>query len=87
MPDKMFVIIKVNAKEMEKVGELAEKLKTLKNGEIREVKREPIGFGIEVIKVGALVNEKEEGALERLKKEIDSMKLVEYSEIEAMTLV
>jgi len=87
MGDKTFVIIKVKAKDMEKLTELEDALNQLKSGEVKDVKREPIGFGIETIKLGVLINEKEEGALEKLIKEVKEIKLVESSDVEGMTLV
>lgn len=87
MGDKTFVIMKISATDMEKLDELEEKLKQIKNGEVREVRREPIGFGVEVFKIGVLINEKEEGALEKLKNEVESIELVETAEVEGMTLV
>lgn len=87
MADKMFVIMKINAVDMEKLGELEEALKQLKSGEVKEVRREPIGFGVETIKMGVLIEEKKEGALEKLKKEIEEIDLVDSAEVEGMTLV
>ena len=87
MADKTFVIMKITSQDMEKLSELEESLKQLKSGEVKDVKREPIGFGIEVIKLGVLINEKEEGALEKLKKEVSEIGLVDSMEVEGMTLI
>ncbi|MEK6941976.1 MAG: hypothetical protein AABW85_03910, partial [archaeon] len=86
MADKMFVIVKINATDMEKLDELETAIKKIKNGQVKDIKREALGFGVEIIKAGIIINEKEEGALEKLKNEIDKIKLVETAEIEGMTL-
>ena len=87
MADKMFVIVKINATDMEKLDELETAIKKIKNGQVKDIKREALGFGIEILKAGIIINEKEEGALEKLKNEIDKIKLVETAEIEGMTLL
>ncbi len=87
MADKMFVIFKISPKDMDHLDELVEKIKKIKSGQVKDIKREPIGFGIEIIKAGIMVNEKEEGALEKLKNEIDKIDLIENAEIEGMTLI
>ena len=51
------------------------------------LKREPIGFGIIVLKVGVLVNEKEKNAMEKATKELESLSLLERVEQESMTLL
>lgn len=87
MPSKTFVVFKVSAKEPGESKKLAESLRKLKSAQVKDVKSEPIGFGIEVIKVGVLVDEKDEQAIEKTLNEIKQNKMVETVEIDAMTLV
>ena len=87
MPSKTFVIFKVSAKEPQKTKELMNSLKSLKNGEVRDVKAEPIGYGIEVVKVGVLFDEKDQEGIEKTLNEIRANKLVEGAEVDGMTLV
>ncbi len=87
MPGKTFVVYKASAKEMEDVPKLVQELRNLKNAQVKDVKTEPIGFGIEVIKVGVLVDEKDQDAIEKTLNEIKANKLVQDVEIDAMTLI
>ena len=87
MADKMFVIVKINATDMERLGELETAVKKIKSGQVKDIKREALGFGVEIIKAGIIINEKEEGALEKLQNELNKIKLVETAEIEGMTLL
>ena len=84
---KIMVIVKIKAEDMEKLDETVEQIKTIKSGEVKDIKREPIGFGVEVIKAGILIPEKQEGALEALTKELNELSLVEEAEVEGMTLL
>ena len=54
---------------------------------MRDIKRVPIGYGIELIKVGILVNEKEPGAIEKVTSELQGLSTVQEVEQEAMTLL
>jgi len=72
---------------MEKISETEEKIRGIKSGVVKDIKREPIGFGIELIKVGVIVNEKEAGAMEKVTKELQDIEGVEEVEQEAMTLL
>ena len=87
MPDKAFIIYKVTPKDMDNIAETERAVKGIKSGVVKDVKREPIGFGIELIKVGVLVNEKEAGAMEKVTKELQDIEGVEEVEQEAMTLL
>ena len=72
---------------MDNIAETVEDVKSIKSGIVKDVKRDPIGFGIELIKVGVLVNEKEAGAMEKVTKELQALSSVEEVEQEAMTLL
>ncbi len=84
---KTVLIYKVNAKDMEKLDETLESLKTVKKGEFRDAKRIPIAFGAEVIKAAFTVPEKDDKAVEELTKEINELPLVEDAEMQEMTLL
>ena len=87
MPDKSFIVYKVTPKDMEKLEDTKKELLTLKSGEVKDIKEDSIGFGIVMLKVGVLVNEKEEGAMEKATKELESLETVEEVEQESMTLL
>lgn len=72
---------------MEKIGETEKEVRTIKSGIVKDVKRDPIGYGIELLKVGVIVDEKVEGAMEKVTKELESLKSVEEVEQIGMTLL
>ena len=84
---KTMVIYRVTPKEMEKLDETIEQVKQLKSGNVVDVRKEPIGFGITVLKVGVVVPEKVEGAIEKATEELNSLELVEEAEQQEMTLL
>ncbi len=84
---KILVIYKINAKDLDKLDETVKAVKGIKNGEVKDVKREPIGFGVEVIKAAILIPEKDDAILNKVTEEINSLKLVEDAEVELMTLL
>jgi translation elongation factor EF-1beta len=87
MPSKTMLIIRVKPEEMEKIDKIIESIKKIKTGEVREVRKEPIGFGIELIKAGILVPSEDETMPEKVIKEITKIKGVEEAEVEGMTLL
>lgn len=87
MPDKSFIIYKVTPKDMEKIDETEKAVKGITSGDVKDVQRDPIGFGIEMLKVGVIVNEKEEGAMEKVTKELEALDSVEEVQQESMTLL
>ncbi len=87
MPDKTLLILRINAKDMEKLDETVEAIRGIKSGAVKDVKRQPIGFGVEVIKAGILVDSKDQEAPDRVMKEISALPEVEDAEVEGMTLL
>ncbi len=84
---KTFLIYRVKAEEMDKLEECEKEIRDIKSGVVKDVKREELGFGIEIIKAGILVEEKKEGAIEAVTAELNSLKSVEEAELEGMTLL
>lgn len=84
---KIFLIYRVKAKEMDKLEGCEKEIGDIKSGEVKDIKREGLGFGIEMIKAGIIVEEKKEGAVEAVTAELNSLKSVEEAELEAMTLL
>ncbi|MFH1586582.1 MAG: hypothetical protein ABID38_01855 [Candidatus Diapherotrites archaeon] len=84
---KTFLIYRVKAKDMEKLEECEKEIRGVKSGEVKDVQRDPIGFGVEMIKAGILVEEKQEGAIEAVTAELNSLESVEEAELEGMTLL
>ncbi|MDD5162792.1 MAG: hypothetical protein PHD95_01140 [Candidatus ainarchaeum sp.] len=83
---KTIVIMKITPKE-EQIETALKEIKAIKNGTVKDIQKVPIGFGIEIIKAAILIEEKKEGALEALQKEVSSLKSIEEAEVENMTLL
>jgi len=86
MPSPTLVVLKIYPADIESIPLVEEAVKKLKNGEVKEVRRDPIAFGMELIKV-AIILPPAEDAMEKLENEIKSIKGVNEMEVEAMTLL
>jgi translation elongation factor EF-1beta len=84
---KAMIIFKIKVKEPEEIDKAVAAIKGIKSGQVKDVKKFPIGFGIELIKAGILIDDKKEGSLEALTAEISSLPEVEEAEVEGMTLI
>ena len=83
---KTLVIFKIKPKDFEKIDEAMEQVKTIKKGIVKDIKKVPIGFGIEIIKAAVLFEEKKED-IEGATQEIAALPLIEEAEVEGMTLL
>ncbi|MDP2974081.1 MAG: hypothetical protein Q8N60_03455 [Candidatus Diapherotrites archaeon] len=84
---KTVLIYQIKAADMDELDATIEAIKKAKNGEFRDAKRIPIGFGVEIIKAAFTVPEKDDTAVERLTKELNSLEEVEEAEMQEMTLL
>ncbi len=87
MGNNTMIIVRINAKDLEKIDDTVKAVKGIKSGEVKDVQKRPIGFGVEVVKAGILVDSKDEGAIERVIQEISKLPEVEDAEVEGMTLL
>ena len=62
-------------------------LRALKEGSFRDLKREPIGFGIEVIRVGYVIPDKIDGAMTKLEDAVKAVQGINNAEVEMLTLL
>ena len=62
-------------------------LREIKEGQFRDLKREPIGFGIEVIRVGYLIPDKVDGAMTALEDAVKKVDGVKEAEVDMLTLI
>ena len=61
-------------------------LKQIKIGEIKDIKKEPLAFGMYLVRLGVLFQEKQE-KMEEFEKAIREIKEVSDVEVEGMTLL
>ena len=80
------VIFKIKPKDFEQIDEAMEQVKGIKAGIVKDIKKVPLGFGIEIIKAAVLFEEKKED-IEGATKEICALSLIEDAEVEGMTLL
>ncbi|MEK6959231.1 MAG: elongation factor 1-beta [archaeon] len=83
---KVLVVYKVFA-DPEVLEKVSEALKSITEGEFKDMRREPIGFGIEIIRVGYVVPDKVDGAMDALEAAIKKIPGVNQAEVEALTLI
>lgn len=80
------VIFKVFT-DPENMGAVEKELRKITAGDFRDLKREPIGFGIEVIRVGYIVPDKVDGAMEKLETAVKAVKGINEAEVDGVTLL
>lgn len=80
------VVFKVFS-DPENLDSVTNALKEVKEGAFRDLKREPIGFGIEVIRVGYVIPDKTDGALPQLEEAIKKIPGINQVEVDMMTLL
>jgi len=83
---KVMVIFKVFC-DPENLDKVCEKLKAITAGAFRDLKREPIGFGIEVIRVGYVIPDKTDGAMGALEEAVNKVEGINQVEVEMATLI
>lgn len=80
------VILKVFPEAPGDEEEVVEALKGLKTGEVKDVQKEPLAFGMFVVRVGVLLPEKKE-PMNELQEEVKAIPKVKDVEVEGMTLL
>lgn len=80
------VLLKVSPEAPGDEVEVEAALKELKTGEVKDVKKEPLAFGMFVVKVAVALPEKSE-PMEELQAEVKAIPKVQSVEVEGMTLI
>ncbi|MDD3083625.1 MAG: hypothetical protein PHP82_01245 [Candidatus ainarchaeum sp.] len=85
---KAMVIFKIFS-DPEKISQVEENLKKIDIEQIKfqDIKREPIGFGIEVIRVGYIVPDKTDGLMPQLEEKISKIEGINQIEMDGVTLI
>jgi len=71
----------------DQIESVEKQLREITAGSFRDLKKEPIGFGIEVIRVGYVIPDKTEGAMSGLEAAVAAVKGINQAEVEMMTLL
>lgn len=79
------VILKVFPEAPGDEVEIEEALRKLKIGEVKDVQKEPLAFGMYILRVGVLLPEKKE-PMNELEAEIRAIPKVKDVQVEGMTL-
>jgi translation elongation factor aEF-1 beta len=85
---KALVVFKVfsDPKNLDKVEEGLKNI-TIEDIKFQDIKREPIGFGIEVIRVGYIVPDKTDGLMPALEKAVEEVEGVNNVEMDGVNLI
>lgn len=81
------VVFKVYPEAPEDVERVEKGLREIKAGEFKDLKKEPLAFGMELIRVGYLIPDKTEGVMDALENAVRNVPGVSNAEVEAQTLV
>jgi len=84
---EVMVIFKVLPEEPGKEDSIVEALKQVKSGRVVEVRKEPLAFGMFVVKAGIVIPDKEDGRMQALEDEIKAIPGVNQAEVEGTTLL
>jgi len=80
------VIFKVFV-DPENIDAVEKSLRAITAGDFKDLKREAIGFGIEVIRVGYVIPDKVDGAMTNLEAAVKAVPLINEAEVEMATLI
>lgn len=85
----MFVVFKVVTEDLDQLDNIEKAIKEIKSAvaELKDVKRIPIGFGIEIIKVGFIAQEKDDKVVPELTEKLQKISHVTEVEMESMNLL
>ena len=78
------IVYKIYPEEGKNINELMDELK--KNERIKSIKKEPIAFGLEVIKIGVIMDDKKDQP-EQIEQEIRKTAGIKEMESEDITLI
>ena len=83
----VMVILKIFPAEPGIEDAIIEKLKTVSSGKLADVKKDPLAFGMFVIRAGFIIPDKEDGRMPALEKEVRAIEGINEMEVEGATLV
>jgi len=87
MGSKILVVFKVFPEGPEEVAVVEKGLRALQQGEFKDLKKEPLAFGLVTIKAAYIIPDKVDGAMEKLEAAVRGVKGVNEVEVDAVTLL
>jgi len=81
------VIFKIYPEGIDEIEQVEKGVKAITEGDVKEVRREPIAFGLELIKAGIAIPDKEEGRMQKLEDAVRAIPGVKEVEVEGITLI
>lgn len=83
----VLVVVKVYPEGPDEAEMVESGVKGIKSGSVKDVKRSPLAFGLDIIRAGILIPDKKEGAMGALEQELRSLRGVKDLEVEGVTLL
>jgi translation elongation factor aEF-1 beta len=83
----VLVIVRIYPEDIDAIEKVESGLKTFRGGELKDMRREPIAFGMSLIKAGIVVPDKTEGVMDKLETELKKLPGVNEVEVEGATLI
>ncbi len=83
----MLLVYKLYPEDIESIAKIEEAVKHVKSGKLKQVKREPIAFGMELVMCAFILPDKVDGVVEKLEAELKRIPHVNEVESAGMTLL
>ncbi|MFH0714807.1 MAG: hypothetical protein V1847_03465 [Candidatus Diapherotrites archaeon] len=84
---KTLIVYKLYPDGPENVDVVEKAVREVKSGELKEVRREPIAFGMSLLRAAFLLPEKDDDASGKLEAELKALPGLNEVEVEMMTLL
>jgi len=83
------IVVKLFPDEPGKEKQIQEKLNDAVKGigEVKDIRIEPLAFGLNVVRAGILIPDKQEGAMQELEKKLNEIEEVKEVQVEGVTLI
>jgi translation elongation factor aEF-1 beta len=87
MPDNVLVVLRVLPESPEVIEKVEEKLRALQGFNVKDIKKEPLAFGMHLLRVAIVLEQSKPEKLSELEKIVSAIEGVSSVEVEATTLI
>lgn len=87
MGGKVLILFKIMPEEPEAIEAIEKQLHKITTGKLEDIKKEPLAFGLSIIKAAITIPDKVDGLMEKLEQEIKSIPGVSQVDVERVTLI